>query len=263
MRKYLYIYKATLMESLQYILNILLGFVSFFIILFIFFNLWDYIYSDSQNIIGGYTIKQMIWYVTITEIMWFGTRNTTLTAQVSNDIKSGAIAYGINKPYNYMFYIAARHLGEITLKFFLFTGVGILIGLFFTGRLTGFRVLYLPFMAITVFFGILINSLIRIGISILSFWIEDSGPFHWIFDKLLIVVGTLFPVEVFPLWIQPLIKVTPIFVITYGPAKLIIDFSMEMFFNVLLVQLAYLAVTVLILTILFRRGVAKLNVNGG
>ncbi len=263
MRKYLYIYKATLMESLQYILNILLGFVSFFIILFIFFNLWDYIYSDSQNLIGGYTIKQMIWYVIITEIMWFGTRNTTLTAQVSNDIKSGAIAYGINKPYNYMFYIAARHFGEITVKFFLFTGVGILIGLLFTGRLTGFQVLYLPFIAVAVFFGILINSLIRIGISVLSFWIEDSGPFHWIYDKLIIVVGTLFQVEEFPLWIQPLIKITPIFVITYGPAKLIIDFSMEMFFNVLLVQLAYLAVTVLILTILFRRGVAKLNVNGG
>jgi ABC-2 type transport system permease protein len=145
----------------------------------------------------------------------------------------------------------------------MFTGVGILIGLLFTGRLTGFQLQYLPFMAVIVFFGILINSLIRIGISILSFWIEDSGPFHWIFDKLIIVLGTLFPIEIFPLWIQPLIKVTPIFVITYGPAKLIIDFSMDMFLNVLLVQLAYLAVTVLILTILFRRGVAKLNVNGG
>lgn len=263
MRKYLYIYKATLMESLQYIMNIILGFISFFIILFVFFNLWDYMYSDSRNLIGGYTMEQMVWYVIITEIMWFGTRNTTLTGQVSSDIKSGTIAYGINKPYNYMFYIAARHFGEITVKFFLFLGAGILIGILFTGRLAGFKVFYLPLMVVAVFFGILINSLIRIGISILSFWIEDSGPFHWIYDKLILVVGTLFPVEVFPLWIQPFIKISPIFVITYGPAKLIIDFSMEMFLKVFLIQLIYLGVTVLALTVLFRKGAAKLNVNGG
>lgn len=263
MKKYLYIYKATLIENLQYVMNIILGFISFFIILFVFLNLWEYIYSGPQTVISGYTMSQMVWYVIITEIMWFGTRNGTLTHQISNDIKSGTIAYGIGKPYNYMFYIAARHLGEITIKFFLFSGIGILIGLLFVGKLTSFQVRYLPCMVIVTFAGVIINSLIRISISILSFWIEDATPFHWIYDKLILVVGTLFPIEVFPVWLQPVIRLTPIYVVTYGPAKLIIDFSMAMFVKVVMTQLIYLVVTVLFLSGLFRRGVKRLNVNGG
>ena len=262
MKKYIYVYKATLIENLQYIMNILLGFISFFIILFVFLNLWEYIYSGSASI-SGYSMNQMVWYVIITEIMWFGTRNRTLTNQISSDIKSGTIAYGINKPYNYMLYIVSKHLGEITIKFFLFLTAGIFLGFLFVGNLENFHMRYLLLLGAVIFLGIMINSFIRIGISILSFWIEDSGPFHWVYDKLIIVVGTLFPIEVFPLWVQPFIKLTPIFVVTYGPAKLVIDFSMDMFFKVFVNQLIYLAVTTCILAWLFRRGVKKLNVNGG
>lgn len=263
MRKYIYIFKASFMESLQYIMNILLGFISFFILLYIFLNLWNYIYSDSTSLIEGYSKTQMIWYVVITEIMWFGTRNQTLTRQISNDIKSGTIAYNINKPYNYMFYIIARHVGEIAIKFFLFLGVGVLFGYLFIGTLPGFSLKTLPMLATVFLLSILINSFIRIGISLISFWIEDAGPFHWIYDKLIIVIGTLFPVEVFPEWFQPFIKSSPIYVITYGPAKLVINFSSNMFLNVLLAQSLYILITVFILTLLYRRGVKKLNVNGG
>ena len=69
MRKYLYIYKSELMSQLQYLFNLVFGFIGCGIILFIFFNLWHYIYSDSSQIINGYSVDQMIWYVIITEII--------------------------------------------------------------------------------------------------------------------------------------------------------------------------------------------------
>ena len=100
-------------------------------------------------------------------------------------------------------------------------------------------------------------------ISILSFWIEDCLPFHWIYDKLLIVVGTMFPIEMFPLWLQPVIRVTPIFVVTYGPSKLVIDYSLPIALKVIAFQLIYLVVALFFLLLLYRRGVKKLYVNGG
>jgi len=124
MRKYLYIYKATLIENLSYISNILLGFINFVVMMFIFLNLWQYVYADDSQVINGYTMQQMIWYVLITETLWFGTRNKTLMKQINHDIKSGNIAYNINKPYNYVFYIIAKHLGEITIKFIAFSILG-------------------------------------------------------------------------------------------------------------------------------------------
>jgi len=120
MRKYFYIYKSTLIENLSYIPNIILGFTNFFIMMFVFLNLWEYIYSDATQIINGYTMKQMIWYVLVTEVLWFGSRNKILIREISQDIKTGNIAYNINKPYNYVFYIVAKHLGEITIKLILF-----------------------------------------------------------------------------------------------------------------------------------------------
>lgn len=263
MRKYLYIYKATLIESLSYITNILLGFINFIVMMFIFLNLWQYMYSDSSQIINGYTMEQMIWYVLITEILWCGTRNKSLIKQISQDIKTGNVAYNINKPYNYVFYIISKHFGEITIKFIVFLIIGFLLGIIFVGPIQGFNLFNLPFIIIVIVLGIMINSVLRIAISIISFWIEDSTPFHWVYDKLILVLGTLFPIEMFPQFIRPILKCTPIFVVTYGPAKLLIDFSMSNFIQVLIAQIIYLIITITLIIILYERGVKKLNVNGG
>lgn len=67
----------------------------------------------------------------------------------------------------------------------------------------------------------------------------------------------------FPEFIRPIIKCTPIFVVTYGPAKLLIDFSMEKFIQILVAQIVYLIIAILIIGILYKKGVKKLNVNGG
>lgn len=263
MKKYLYIYKATLIENLTYITNILIGFINFIVMMVIFLNLWEYMYSDSSQVISGYTMEQMIWYVLITETLWFGSRNKALTRQISQDIKSGNIAYNINKPYNYVFYIIAKHLGEITIKFIAFSILGIAIGTLFVGPIQNFNFANLPLIIITVLLGVLINSVIRIAISIISFWIEDSTPFHWVYDKLILVLGTLFPIEMFPEFLRPIIQCTPIFVVTYGPAKLLIDFSMEKFIQVFVAQIIYLVLVSALAIILYERGVKKLNVNGG
>lgn len=120
MRKYIHIYKTTLIENLQYISNIFLGIINFLVTMFVFLNLWQYMYSDTNNIINGYTFEQMMWYVLLAEILWYGTRNKQLTNEINENIKTGNIAYNINKPYNYVFYIISKHLGEITIKFIMF-----------------------------------------------------------------------------------------------------------------------------------------------
>ena len=261
--KYLHIYKATLIENLTYIPSIMVGFINFFIMMFVFLNLWQYIYTDESQLINGYTMSQMIWYVLITEGLWSGTRNKSLTNQISDDIKSGNIAYNINKPYNYVFYIIAKHLGEITIKSIMYSIVVVIIGVCFIGKIDGFKFETIPLIVLSIVLGILINSMIRILISLLSFWIEDASPFHWVYDKLILVLGTIFPIEMFPRFIQPYMKFTPIYVVTYGPARLIINFGIGAFTKIIIAQIIYLVVVTLLLVILYEKGVKKLNVNGG
>ena len=150
MRKYIYIYKATLIENLSYIADIFLRFINFFVMMFVFMNLWQYMYSDGTQIINGYTFEQMIWYILVTEVLWYGTRNKKLTDEISKDIKTGNIAYNINKPYNYVFYIIAKHLAEVTIRLILFVIVGIIIGLSFIGPIQNFQFINIPFILLAV-----------------------------------------------------------------------------------------------------------------
>ena len=95
MRKYLFIFKSEVMTNLQYAFDMLLGFVSYVIHIFIFLNLWRYIYSDSSQLINGYNVKQMIWYVIITELLWSSISGRGLCRKICEDVRSGNIAYNI------------------------------------------------------------------------------------------------------------------------------------------------------------------------
>ena len=263
MRKYLYIYKTSMIESLQYITSLILSFISFFLIIFIFINLWDYMYSDGTSLIAGYTKNQMMWYVLFTEFIWFTTKNRTLISGISSDVRTGTIAYTINKPYNYYNYILAKHFGEITINIILYLIISIPLGFILIGPIPNFNLINIGYIILVFMIAIIINSIIRITISLISFWIEDTAPIHWIYDKIILVLGVIFPIEMFPKIMQTFIKYSPVFVAIYGPVKLTIDFSMKKFYEILLFQSIYIVIVVTILLVVYKKGMKKLNVNGG
>lgn len=263
MRKYAVIYKSVLMENLQYAANIAAGYISYFIMIFVFIQLWDYMYSSPEELISGYTKNQMIWYVMMTEMLWFGGRSTTVTNQAAADIRGGNIAYLMNKPYHYTLYILAKYTGEWSIRLPMYAALACVTGVIMVGGLPKFRLVTLLAAVPCIILGITINGVYKLCISLISFWIEDSNPFQWIYDKLVLVIGTIFPVEIFPASVQPLLKLTPIYTVCYGPAKLIVDFSMEKCIEILSAQAVYLAAGCGLMFFVYGKGVKKLYVNGG
>lgn len=263
MRKYAVIYRSVLMENLQYAMNIAMGFISYFIFIFIFINLWNYMYSSPGELIAGYTREQMIWYVIITEVIWCGARCSAVTRQVAADIRGGNIACQINKPYHYTIYVLTKYTGEWSISLPMYALAATIIGLTMVGKITGFQITTFLLSIPVLLLGITINAVLKLCISLISFWIEDSNPFQWLYDKVLLIIGTIFPVEIFPAVLQPFFKLTPIYTVCYGPAKLIVDFSMEKFIEILLAQIIYLAVGFGLMFFIYGKGVKKLHVNGG
>ncbi len=263
MRKYAVIYRSVLMENLQYAANIAMGFFAYFVFIFIFIRLWEYIYRTPEEVIAGYTKAQMIWYVMMTEMIWFGSNAGAAARQVTMDIRSGNIAYLMNKPYHYTWYILAKYTGEWSIRLPMYAGLAALIGAWMVGPVPCFRIVTLPAMILCLILGITINAVFKICISLISFWIEDANPFQWLYDKLILVVGTMFPVEIFPAALQPVFKLTPIYTVCYGPAKLIVDFSADKWVEIVLAQALYLAAGCAFMFLVYRKGVRKLYVNGG
>ena len=263
MRKYLYIFKSEIMTNFQYAFDMFLGFISYIIHIFIFLNLWKFIYSDSSQLINGYNMEQMIWYVIITELLWTSIGGRSLCRKICDDVRSGNIAYNINKPYSYVEYSLFSHAGATTVRFIFVTILGMILGFLFLKSFPSLNILEILGVLLTCILALVINMLLIISIGLISFFIEDANPFYWLYSKFILVVGTIFPIEFFPKLLQPIFKFSPIYVVCYGPAKLFVDFKLNLFLQILLFQVIYLIISFVICHLIYKKGVKRLNVNGG
>ena len=263
MKKYLYIFKSELMTNLQYIFDIAMSFIGILVMLFIFVNLWKYIYSDPNELISGYSMNQMIWYIFITEVLWGTISGRKYSKKICNDVKSGNIAYNINKPYSYIGYCLSSQLGDAIVRFVMYIIISMVAGFLLIGSFPKLTIISVLAVIITSLLATVISTLLITAIAFFSFFIEDASPLYWIYSKMILVIGTIFPLEVFPLAIQPIIKYSPIYVVSYGPAKLFVDYSNSAFISIIIAQLLYLIGSYLICLLIYKKGVRKLNVNGG
>ena len=263
MKKYFFIYKSELMSTLQYIYNILFRLIGFTLHIFIFMNLWDYIYDNPEQLINGYSKNQMIWYVIVTEIIWGAVDGRKYCKKISNDVRSGNIAYLINKPYSYVGYSLSGHLGETTVKTLIAMTVGLVMGLFFLKEIPVLSIPEIMIVLVSGLLAVIISSLLVTCIGLISFVIEDSSPIFWLYSKMILILGVIFPVEFFPGILAEIIRYSPIYVTCYGPAKLFVDFSYSMAAEILVFQLIYVVIAGTMCMALYKKGVRKLNVTGG
>ena len=263
MRKYLTVAKTTFNDSLQYATSILFRIGGFTITMLILISLWNYIYSGGDNLISGYTLKEMIWYLLLAEIITFGSGSKVSTNEVKNTIKSGNIAYQVTKPYSYPIFIIFKFIADTCIRFVIFLGVATILGLIFAGPLASFNIKTL-LLAIPIFFlAVLITGMVRILISLSSFWVEDSTPFQNVYSKIILIFGVFFPMEMFPKIVRTIVRYSPIYGVSYGPAKLVISPSIALFKEVLISQIIIIVIISILMSIVYKKGVKKLNVNGG
>ncbi len=263
MRKYLFIFKSELMTNLQYIFNVLTNVMAYFVIIFIYINLWNYIYDDPTQLINGYSKAQMIWYVIFTEIIYFSLGGRRACIKLAEEVKSGRIAYTINKPYNYVLYSLFSHMGNVFIKSIVFLIVGLLMGAIFIGEFPVLSFVNVLALLVIFYIALIVNTLFIIVIGLFSFIIEDSVPMYWLYSKFTLICGALFPIEFFPEKVQKILQFSPVSAINYGPAKLFVSFSWEQLIPILISQIAYMLIAYLLCMLVYRKGVKRLNVNGG
>jgi ABC-2 type transport system permease protein len=197
------------------------------------------------------------------ELLWFSIRSKVVRTEINKDIKSGTIAYNINKPYNYIFYVLSKYIGEVIISFIFNVIIAIILGIVIVGNLNNFNILSIPFIVITFFLGSIIAAFIYILIGLISFWVEENKPFIWIYERLILVLGIIFPIEILPTYLQGIAKWSPVYTVTYAPAKMVVDFSFNRWLEITLFQGIYLFIVALLTFYIYSKGVKRLNVNGG
>ena len=183
--------------------------------------------------------------------------------KICNDVRSGNIAYNMNKPYSYVGYVISSHLGEAVIKMLIYTSIGMILGFAFLKSFPLHSFIGIIMVLLSMALSVCIGSLILTFLGLFSFYIEDANPLYWVYSKFLLVLGTTFPIEFFPEIIQRIVALSPIYVTAYAPAKMFVDYNFESAVYVILYQIVYLFLIYGLCELLYMKGVKKINVNGG
>ncbi len=260
MRKYAAIAGISIKNALVYRANITGRIIFYFVFIFVFFSLWSMIYSGNE--IEGYNLTQMIWYVCMTELVVFCS-GAGIFGRMNHEIKSGSVAYQLLRPWNYVFRQFADMLGNISFSASIFTFMAIILGMVFVGPIKNFNPAAIPFIIVSFMLSITMNFFIYMSLGLLAFYFEESSPFYFIYQKLLFVFGMLLPIEFLPVWAQEILIYLPFSLITWAPAKMVVNFSYGHALKVIPLQAIWCAAAIMLSLFVFSRGVRKINVHGG
>lgn len=260
-QKYGAIFKAQLSNRLTYPLDLLVQSISIGMFMWIFLQLWKATYhSLGQTTIGGLTLYETLWYLMLAETITLS--KPRLARIIAESVRDGSIAYVLNKPYNYLLYNASLGLGD-SISHMIFN---LLVGGVMTWLMVGPPPdpRGWPFVLAAMILAWMIDFCFAALLGLAAFYTEDIAAFEWIYSKILLLLGgVLIPLDFFPAGLQSIAKMLPFAYTIYGPARLFVDPQIERAFGLFIGQILWLAVMSLIVIAFYRKGVMRLNINGG
>lgn len=259
--KYWAIFQITLINSLAYPGELIGRSLMIIPFMWIYFQLWKVTFNAAgTDAINGMTLYSTMWYLMMAETIELS--RPQLARTISDNVKDGSIAYILNKPYNFLLYQFSNSMGETVFRALM----NALLGGIVVWRLVG-PPPELPgwgFAIIALLGTWIMNFCITCLIGLSAFLVEEISPFMWIYQKFVFILGGfLIPLDFYPGWLQSIAKALPFAYMIYGPSKLFVTPSVELFINIVSLQLIWIFVLGIILAVSYRRGVAYLTVNGG
>jgi ABC-2 type transport system permease protein len=236
----------------------------------VFIALWSTAFGVSgRTELAGYSLAGVVWYLAMTETVILST--SRIFTEISEAVKAGDLVYALARPLSYPFFQVANSLGNTLPRFVLnwlaaavvvSLGLGhvpIVSGVLGTGSLAGL-VAFVGMAAL----ALLLDALVAVLIGLAAFWIEETSPLFWIYQKLLFTIGGMFlPLEMFPDWLQPLARWLPFQLITYAPAHAFVAFEPGFVLQAVLGQVAYIVALSVLVVLMWRRAQRRLVVHGG
>jgi len=259
--KYLAIFKTEVQNRFAYAAEAAAQSLSIILFVWIFYQLWRTTFMVSgSDTINGLTLHDTLWYLMLAEVIVLS--KPRIARRISEEVKDGAIAYLLNKPFNYLLYHLSIGLGDGL--------TAMLFNLLFGGAVTWLLVgpppppSGWPLTLVVMIFAWLLDFCFNTLIGLAAFVVEEVNAFEWIYQKVLFLLGgLLIPLDFFPEWLQRIALSTPFAYTVYGPARLFVEPSFERFFNLILIQSGWLIVMGALLYFSYARGVRRLVINGG
>lgn len=261
--KYFEVAKINCKNVLAYPIQIFAWFPIFLLHVFLFYALYSttYTFSSTQNL-SGFSLAQTIWLLVLTYIC-DNSYGGKWSRAIDEEVRSGALAYSLNRPFSYVLYHFCIVLGTSFPRFVANLFLGAIITYFVAGPLS-VSLVQVSVTILCMLLGCTLNFLINFCIGIGAFWLENTEGIVWIVSKSRkILGGHMIPLYFLPISVRRFAEVLPFSMISYGPSLLLVSFSSALCYKVLMVQLAWIAIIGFLALLLFKQGVRNVSINGG
>jgi ABC-2 type transport system permease protein len=261
--KYFSVFRISFSDRATYLTNILARSSAVVLRIWIFVQLYSATYRmTGSSEIDGVTVSMVIWMLMLTQSFQMATR-PSLAYIISQEVISGGLAYSINKPFSYSLFHFWGYLGRFLPNVLSNLIIGAVAAFILIGG-NDFGWLGISLGMVILLGGLIIDFLANFCIGLLSFWVEDISAFNWIYTKSQIALGgVLIPLALFPEKIRSLVELLPFSHLFYSAARLAVGFDWELFWRFLKIQSGWILLLSLVATLIFKRGIKNVSINGG
>lgn len=226
----------------------------------VFGFIYSYVFFEHGSDVNGYNGLQAIWSVALVQIIYQVVRNNFRSTR--DDILSGHVEMRLNKPYSYNTYSFLETIGPVPVKLlFILPVTGIVLAFFF--GVPDFTFLQIIAGIVFFSFGIIIHVLSLQIIGLFSFWIENSDPIYWIVSKLSwFVNGTFVPLMLLPQIFRTIGDIFPMTAPFFIGRVFEITAPIDLF-RLVLIQVFWIIFMVILMRLIYQKGISKLSIHGG
>ena len=253
------VFRAGAAQRLAYLGEEVVSSLYLILILFIFRELYAKV-LPQEGALAGYDQARILWYLVVTEATM--TSSPRLGHRIDDEVRSGQVSAFLCRPISYVAYHRWVYLGEVAVAYPLRLLVGgaaawVMVGPPPAGP-------ELAWILPPVALGLALHFQVGITLGLSAFWMGDSTPLFWVYQKTLFLLGGLLvPLEFYPPAVLRVAEALPFHLVLHGPARLSLDPTPAGALRVVLPQLAWLFGLGLFTSWLYRRALRKLTVQGG
>jgi ABC-2 type transport system permease protein len=267
LRKYVSIFRVSLVERLAYRGDFLLGTVLRFFPVLTTVLLWQAVFQGSgAGTVAGFTRNQMIAYLLLIHVSRMFSSMPGLAGGISRDVREGTLKKYLVQPLDMIGYLlayrAAHKTAYVATSFLPYAGLFLVCsGYFdtFPGPVT-----FLAYLA-SLLLGFLIGFFIDAVLGMVGFWFLEVTSLLWVVSTLnYFVSGQMFPLDLLgPPW-AGVLRALPFQYLAYFPAMVFLEkVPPDQLVRGLLTEAAWVAVLVVLARWLYARGLRRYSAFGG
>jgi ABC-2 type transport system permease protein len=240
---------------------VFLGRVAFYVILLAMYGrIWALV--GQKGSLGRFARADLVWYLAITE--WIALSLPPIHLEIEADVRSGNVAYLLTRPISYFWLRVAEGLGTLLVRMFVLGLFGFGIAYALSGGLAAGGLLALLCGALTAVVAATLNLIFSAIIGLSAFFIEDTSPLYWVWQKMAFVFGGLmFPLDMYPETVRSIANATPFPSLLYAPGRIAIGAELAFLWQTTLLLAGWLAVAIVSAHVAYKRALKALEINGG